>query len=114
MNAFLRDGSPAALLGYRVCLGAILLFGPAMFMAITAVQLALQEVSPSRRILGTLNAVAETCSSVVRSLVPAATTSIFAIGIRQELIGGYLIWVVLIVLGAALSVTLTSFPGRKM
>ncbi|KAJ6437580.1 peramine synthetase [Purpureocillium lavendulum] len=43
MNALLRNGSPAALLGYRVFLGAIMLLGPGMWMVITAVQLALQE-----------------------------------------------------------------------
>jgi len=114
MNAFLRIGTPAARIGYRVCLGAILLVGPGMWIAVTAVQLGLQEVSPSQRILGTLNAVAETCSSLVRSVIPAVSTAVYAIGIRQQLLGGYLIWVMLILLGTALSVTLASFPVKKM
>lgn len=113
MNAFLRNGSAAARIGYRLSLGAILLVGPGMWIAVTAVQLGLQEASPSRRILGTLNAVAETCSSLVRAVVPAVSTSIYAIGIRQQLLGGYLIWIVLILLGSTLTVTLSSLPARK-
>lgn len=111
MNAFLRNGSAAALVGYRICLGAMLLVGPAIFMVITAIHLGLQEVSPSPRILGTLNAVAETCSSVVGSVVPAVVTSLFAVGVREQVLGGHLVWAVLMVLGGGLAITLSSFPS---
>lgn len=112
MNAFLRNGSPEALVGYRVSLGGVLLLAPGAWMVITAVQLALQEVAPSPRTLGTLGGVADSCSNIVRAVVPPISTAIFAFGAREQIIGGYLIWVVLILLSAIFPLTLMWFPGK--
>ncbi|KAF4439337.1 Major facilitator superfamily transporter [Fusarium austroafricanum] len=113
MNAFLRNGSSAAFMSYQVVLGAMALLGPGVFMVITAVQLGLQEVSPSPRTLGTLNAIAESASSLVRSVVPAISTMTFAVGVRDQIMDGYLVWVILILLGGSLAISVTRLPGRS-
>ncbi|CVL02230.1 related to tetracycline resistance protein (probable transport protein) [Fusarium mangiferae] len=115
MNAFLRNGSPVAFVSYRAVLGAMALLGPGVFMVITAVQLGLQEVAPSPRTLGTLNAIAESASSLVRAVVPAISTIIFAVGVRDQIMDGYLVWVILILLGGSLTISVTRLPrSRKL
>ncbi|KAJ7593059.1 MFS general substrate transporter [Mycena floridula] len=66
-------------------------------MSFTGIQLALNAVSPSPVVLGTLNAIALTLVSATRAVSPALFSSIFATGIRYQIFGGYLIWAVLIV-----------------
>ncbi|KAG9498353.1 hypothetical protein J7337_009158 [Fusarium musae] len=115
MNAFLRNGSPVAFMSYQAVLGAMAFLGPGVFMVITAVQLGLQEVAPSPRTLGTLNAIAESASSLVRAVVPAISTIIFAIGVRDQIMDGYLVWVILILLGGSLAFSVTQLPtSRKL
>ncbi|RFN44962.1 major facilitator superfamily transporter [Fusarium flagelliforme] len=81
MNAFLRDASSTSFLVYRLVLAAMTFIGPAIFLSMTAVQLGLQEVSPSLRTLGTLNAIAESAYCLIKAVVPAVSTTIFAIGV---------------------------------
>lgn len=61
-----------------------------------AVQLALNDISPSPQSLGTLNAIALTITAAIRTVGPAAFTSIFAAGIKTQFLNGYLVWVVLV------------------
>ncbi|KAL8986978.1 MAG: hypothetical protein Q9177_003774 [Variospora cf. flavescens] len=53
-------------------------------MASASGELALQNVSPDPQVLGTLNAVAGSCSSVVKTVTPAASAAVFAIGVRGQ------------------------------
>ena len=71
-------------------------------MAFTAIQLALNDVSPSPRTLGTLNALALTGASCLRAFCPALFTSLFAVGARTQLLGGHAIWALLIFIGIGL------------
>ncbi|KAF2456552.1 major facilitator superfamily domain-containing protein [Lineolata rhizophorae] len=72
----------------------VLVAGSGMAMTFTGVQLALNDVSPSSVALGTLNAFAIACVSGVRALAPEVFTSVFAAGVKKQILGGYLIWVV--------------------
>ncbi|KAL8975412.1 MAG: hypothetical protein Q9197_000351 [Variospora fuerteventurae] len=44
-------------------------------------------MSPDPQVLGTPNAVAESCSSVVKTVTPAASAAVFAIGVRGQVLG---------------------------
>jgi hypothetical protein len=69
-------------------------------MAFTGVQLAINEVSPSSEVLGTLNAIALTASSGIRAVAPGVATAIYAVGIRSGFAKGHLAWIIMSVIGA--------------
>ena len=84
--------------------------GVGISMAFTAVQLALNDVSPSPQTLGTLNALALAGVSGIRAFAPVLFTSIFAWSVKFQILQGYLIWLVLIVLGAGWTVSVRWLP----
>jgi len=67
-------------------------------MAFTCVQLALNDIAPTHSTLGTLNAVALTLVSGIRTIGPALFASIFATGIKTQILNGYLVWLVLVLI----------------
>ncbi|KAF9871187.1 major facilitator superfamily transporter [Colletotrichum karsti] len=75
-----------------------LALGSGVSMSFTGIQLALNDVSPSPQVLGTINALALTGISVIRAFSPALFTSLFAIGARTQFLWGEAIWVLLILL----------------
>ncbi|KAK0612137.1 major facilitator superfamily domain-containing protein [Immersiella caudata] len=113
LNQLLRDGSDTARAWFWVACAIESLVGPGVAMSFTAVQLALNDVAPSPQVLGTLNAVALTVSSAVRSIAPGATSALYALGVRSRILDGQLIWVGLIPLAAVLGVTAKWLPKDK-
>lgn len=79
-------------------------------MCFTAIQLALNDVAPSPLQLGELNAIALTITSGLRAVSPAAFTSFFAIAVKKQLLDGYLVWLVMIVLGAGFALAVRWLP----
>lgn len=77
-----------------------------------AVQLALNDIAPSQSTLGTLNGVALSVSAALRSIAPALFTSIFAIGVKQQILWGYLAWAVLVLMGVTLAFTMRGLPAE--
>lgn len=77
-----------------------------------AVQLALNDIAPSPSTLGTLNALALTLVSGIRAVAPAAFSSIFATGVRNQMIDGHLIWVILVSLAVAYIVVVQWLPEK--
>lgn len=51
--------------------------------------------APNRRCLGALNGVSQTTASVVRAVGPALATSLFAYSIQSNFMGGYGVYIVL-------------------
>ncbi|KAK2073145.1 hypothetical protein P8C59_007446 [Phyllachora maydis] len=88
-------GGRAAALAFWAGYPAALALGSGVSMAFTAAQLALNEVAPSPAVLGTLNALALALVSGVRSFAPALFSSLFAVGVRSQWLGGYMIWVLM-------------------
>ncbi|GAP90943.1 putative major facilitator superfamily transporter protein [Rosellinia necatrix] len=88
----------------------MLALGTGVSMSFTAVQLALNDVSPSHETLGTLNALALTLSSGLRSFCPALFASLFAIGARNQFLYGYFIWVVMAILGVGFTISTRLLP----
>lgn len=79
-------------------------------MSFTAIQLVLNDTTPSPRVLGLLNALAMTNISALRAFSPALFTSIFALGARTQLAGGHAIWLLMIILASGLSFTVRFLP----
>lgn len=77
-----------------------------------AIQLALNDIAPTHETLGTLNGVALTVVSAVRAFSPALFSSIFAIGADSQALGGYLIWLVLIILALGYSLAIHWLPEK--
>ena len=79
---------------------------------IAGVQLALNDIAPSHATLGTLNGIALAVGAGLRAIAPALFASIFAAGVKHQIFGGYLIWVVLILLASPLIVVLRWLPAK--
>ncbi len=87
--------------------------GCGVSMCFTAVQLAVNDVAPSPQLLGTLNALALTGVSVTRAFTPALFTSLFAVGARSQLLGGYAIWGLMVLLAAGYTVAVRYLPDYE-
>ena len=111
MSATLRYGWQAGQAWHWVAWLGVVIFGSGTLMAGTSGQLALQNLAPNPRALGTLNAVAETCVSIVKTITPAASTTIFAIGVRTQALEGYLIWAILMCISPMVLVTAKWLPS---
>ncbi|RDW57042.1 hypothetical protein BP6252_13914 [Coleophoma cylindrospora] len=86
--------------------------GYGVSMAHTCAQLALNDISPSHYTLGTLNAISLVLISGIRAFSPAVFTSIFAAGIRDQILGGYLVWFVVTILAIVLAVAVFWLPKK--
>ncbi|GAA5963245.1 hypothetical protein JCM21900_006566 [Sporobolomyces salmonicolor] len=76
--------------------------------------IAVTDAAPSKRLLGTLNGVAQMCSSLMRSLGPFLASSLFAFSVSHQLAGGLLVFYIMIglAIGAAASTWRLHEGGR--
>ncbi|KAK5077067.1 hypothetical protein LTR64_005453 [Lithohypha guttulata] len=112
LNALLRQGSHEGKIIFWVIAPILLCLGVGVSMSFTAIQLALNDVSPGPKTLGTLNALALTLVSGLRAFSPAAFTSLYAVGVSKQILKGYLAWVVMVVLAAGFSVAVRWLPEK--
>ncbi|KAK0624731.1 major facilitator superfamily domain-containing protein [Bombardia bombarda] len=110
LNMLLRGGTPGLVTAFWVLAPTLLCIGCGVSMSFTAVQLALNEVSPSPAVLGTLNAVALSITSGMRAFSPALFTSLFAVGARTQALWGYAIWVVMVAIAVGFAVVSRYMP----
>ncbi|KAI4863576.1 MFS general substrate transporter [Hypoxylon rubiginosum] len=113
LNLILAQGTYAADVAFWTLTSVALTLGPGVSMAFTAVQLALNDVSPAPETLGTLNALALTITSGLRAVSPILFTSLFAIGIKQHILWGYLVWVVLTLVAVGFTVSTRFLPAAS-
>lgn len=109
-NVLLRTGTEASVKTFWIFAPIALATGSGVSMSFTAIQLALNDVAPSPKVLGTLNALALTGVSGLRAFCPALFTSLFALGARTQLAGGYAIWILMLLLASGLSFTARYLP----
>lgn len=109
-NVLLRAGADTA---FWVLAPLATVAGVGVSMSFTAVQLALNDVSPNPRVLGTLNSVALAAISLLRSFAPALFTSLFAVGARTQWLGGYAIWVLMALMALWFTVLARFLPEEK-
>lgn len=81
-------------------------------MAFTGVLLALNDISPTPAVLGTLNAVAMAMVCGIRAVAPALFASLFATGVKKTILGGYFVWAILIVLACGATVGVKFLPEK--
>lgn len=112
-NMLLREGSPAGVTAFWVIAPALLCLGCGVSMSFTAIQLALNDVSPTPATLGTLNAVALALSSGVRAFSPALFASLFAISAKTQWLWGYAIWVLMVAIAVAFTVVTRYMPDYE-
>jgi hypothetical protein len=94
-------------------LGPIAVFlGSSVAMAYACTQLCVNDITPSPAVLGTLNALALTVSTGIRTFSPILATSIFAWGVKWGFAHGHLAWAVLILLAALLNVSVCFLPEK--
>lgn len=94
-------------------LGPITVFlGSGVAMAYACTQLCVNDITPSPAVLGTLNALALTVSTGIRSFSPILATSIFAWGVKWGFAHGHLAWFVLIAIAALLNVAVYFLPEK--
>lgn len=79
-------------------------------MSFTAIQLAINDVNPNPSTLGTINSLAIAMTSGLRSFSPVLFTSIFAVGVRKQIMDGYLVWFIMIILAAAFTFDVQLLP----
>lgn len=114
LNAFLRIGTEPAMASAGIVGLLIAVLGPGVSMGFTCAQLSINDASPSPHILATINGISMTSASIMRSFVPGVSTVVFAVGVRSQVLWGYLAWVILIPLAIILSVCINYIPdGRR-
>ncbi|KAK4248176.1 major facilitator superfamily domain-containing protein [Corynascus novoguineensis] len=111
LNLLLRVGTPAAATAFWIVAPTTLAIGVGVSMSFTAIQLALNDVSPSPLTLGTLNALALSITSGLRAFSPALFAGLFAVGVKTQLLWGYAIWVLMVALGLVFTVSSRFMPN---
>ncbi|KAH5379811.1 hypothetical protein HBI46_036450 [Parastagonospora nodorum] len=89
-----------------------LALGSGVAMSFTGVQLAVNDIAPSHETLGTLNAIVLAIQSGLRAVSPASATSIYALGVKYQILGGHLFWLINIILALGLLVLLRLLPAK--
>ena len=110
LNMLLRISTPATNVLFWILAPLVACVGPGVSMSFTGAQLLLNDVSPSPKVLGTLNALALTVSSAIRTFIPGGTTALFAIGVRGDILWGQMIWAILIPIAATTWFVCKSIP----
>lgn len=112
-NVLLRIGTKASINTFWIFVPSALVVGCGVSMSFTAIQLAVNDVAPSPKVLGTLNALALTNSSVLRAFSPALFTTLYALGARTQLLGGHAIWVFLALFSLGLQLVIKHLPETE-
>jgi hypothetical protein len=81
-------------------------------MAFTCIQLAINNISPSPAVLGTMNALALAMVAGIRAVAPGLFASLFATGVKGQILGGYLVWVVMVGMTVILFVAVRFLPEK--
>lgn len=71
-------------------------------MIVAANQLLVNDIAPNHQTMGTLNGIVLALSSGLRAVIPAVSTSIYAIGVKYRIAYGQLFWIIAVVLAAGL------------
>ncbi|AEO66176.1 uncharacterized protein THITE_2114086 [Thermothielavioides terrestris NRRL 8126] len=110
LSLLLRADTPSTTMVFWIAAPILLSLGCGVAISFTAIQLALNNVSPSPATLGSLNGLALAITSGVRSFSPALFSSLFALGARSQLLGGYAIWVLMVLLALGFTVVSRYMP----
>ncbi|THV02477.1 MFS general substrate transporter [Dendrothele bispora CBS 962.96] len=65
-----------------------------VLMDMGTINIYIRASAPNDRSLGATNGLSQTCISIMRAIGPAASTSLFALSLQQNLLGGNLVYVI--------------------
>ena len=89
-----------------------MILGSGASMSFTCVQLAVNNMAPSPAVLGTMNALALSLTAGIRAVAPGLFASLFATSVKTQILGGYLVWLVMFVMTLVLAVTTRFLPEK--
>ena len=112
-NMLLRSGDPVLTKLFWISAPLVLGAGSGVSMSFTAIQLALNDASPSPQVLGTLNALSLALVSGIRSFSPALFASLFAVGAKTQWLDGYAIWLLMAAMAAGFTVVSRYLPDYE-
>ena len=75
-------------------------------------QLALNDISPSHESFGTLNALSLALQSGLRAVAPAASTALYAIGVKYKILWGQLFWLVIFLVAVGFNFVTRLLPEK--
>jgi hypothetical protein len=81
-------------------------------MSFTCIQLCVNNIAPSPSVLGTMNALSMVIASGIRAIAPGLFASLFATGVRTQILHGYLIWLIMFVMTLITFVTVRYLPEK--
>ncbi|KAL5632163.1 hypothetical protein ACGC1H_000243 [Rhizoctonia solani] len=105
----LAAGNKGAYLGASIMLSVRCIAG----IVFVCNMLLVNRSAPSRRSLGAVNGLAQMVASASRALGPGAATSLFAISVQKNLLGGSLVWFVLAAIGILGLVAACRIPSDR-
>ncbi|KAK4200177.1 putative permease of the major facilitator superfamily [Triangularia verruculosa] len=113
-SMLLRTGNPALVTVFWALAPLAFCFGSGVSMSFTAIQLAVSDVAPSTRTLGTLTSISQAVVSGMRSFSPATFASLFALSVKaQWLLEGYSIWVLMVTMAFGFTVLSLRLPDYE-
>ncbi|KAJ6461067.1 hypothetical protein C8R45DRAFT_764570, partial [Mycena sanguinolenta] len=71
-----------------------------------------RSAAPSKHPLGATNGIGQTCVSIIRAFVSAASTSLFSLSLQRNFFGGWLVYVILVLISALELFGTTSLPTK--
>ncbi|KIJ19140.1 hypothetical protein PAXINDRAFT_109680 [Paxillus involutus ATCC 200175] len=83
-----------------------------MDMSFTCILMYITTAAPNQRSLGALNGLAQTTASIVRVIGPASSMSLFAYSIQHNFMGGYGVYVVIILMVIATAPLCAMLPDN--
>lgn len=113
LSVFLRIETESSLACAWIIGIMIAVIGPGVTMGLTCAQLAINDASPSSHSLATVNGLSMTSASIMRSFVPGVSTVVFAVGVRGQVLWGYLVWIILIPLAVILRICINYIPNGR-
>ncbi|CAE7170305.1 unnamed protein product [Rhizoctonia solani] len=79
-----------------VILGLHMMISCTAFMSFGCVAIYVNSSAPSKDSLGTLNGISQTIISIIRAIGPAASTSLFALSVEKNILGGNFVYAILL------------------
>ncbi|VBB72293.1 Putative permease of the major facilitator superfamily [Podospora comata] len=113
-SMLLRTGRPEFVTVFWVCAPVFFCLGSGVSMSFTAIQLAVNDVAPVARMLGTLVSISQAVVSGTRSFSPALFASLYALSVKaQWLLHGYSIWVLMVAMALVFTVLSLWLPDYE-
>ncbi|KAK7033816.1 MFS general substrate transporter [Favolaschia claudopus] len=81
-----------------------------MDMGFSCAFIYVRSAAPSKHSLGATNGIAQTCISIVRAIGPVASTSLFSVSLERNIMGGYFVYLVMVILSASTLIATTFLP----